>query len=93
MIIKHFIAIIQPKLNMNEQPFDERILEQAKRLKKNFNQVDEEVFHKTFELVNKIFSLTGNILPKKKIKFLLTSTNNEIFMNRVTKLGKRFLVK
>lgn len=78
---------------MNEQPFDERILEQANRLKKNFNQVDEEIFHKTFELVNKIFSLTGNILPKKKIKFLLTSATNEIFINRVSKLGKRFLAK
>ena len=31
LIIKQFIAIIQSKLNMNEKPFDEKILEQANR--------------------------------------------------------------
>lgn len=78
---------------MNEKPFDERILEQANKLKKNFNQINDEVLRETFDLVNNIFALTGNILPKKKIKFLLTSPDKQTLLSRVSKLGKRFLIR
>ena len=71
--------------------FYEKVSKQADRLKKGLNVVDEEVFHETFSLVQKIFNDKGMLLPNHKIKFLLQSPDVNTLQKRVPKLGKRFL--
>ena len=66
---------------------------QAERLRKGLNVVDEQVFHETFSVVQRIFDSTGLAVPNHKIKFLLQSPNLEALKSRIPKLGKRFFNK